>query len=249
MLWGSLVHHVLELVFDGDLPGTPDRSAELAAEIFDRDAPRLASSLLQPGEEASCARVREAAVASARELTRQLQAAGVKVTHMEQALEGATREGKITGYADMVAGPTPAVVDLKWGGTWYRRTSLADGTAYQLAAYSHMCKGKKRAAYPPVAYFILVEQRLLSTDTKMFKEAERVDGPDPKETWNALRLGWKEARESLGEGSLVAAGVPDEDEELAIDKDVIEEGVLRVSPVCGFCDFGFLCGRSLEVQP
>ena len=249
MLWGSLVHHVLELVFDAGLPGTPERAAELAAEIFDRDAPQLASSLLQPGEDASCARVREAAVVSARELTRQLQAAGVKVTRMEQALEGVTREGKITGYADMVTGPTSAVIDLKWGGTRYRRTSLADGTAYQLAAYSHMSKGKKRTAYPPVAYFILAEQRLLSTDTMMFKEAELVDGPDPKETWKALCLGWKEARESLGEGYLVAAGIPDEDEEPAINKDVIEEGVLRVSPVCGFCDFGFLCGRCLEGQP
>ena len=193
-LWGSLVHHVLEQVFkEGALP-SPKAAAALAADVFDRDVPLLASGLVQAGEEANLALVRGAAVNSARELTRQLKEAGLDVTGMEMELKGKVKEGRLKGYVDMLAGPSPAIIDLKWGGGSYHGRNLKEGTAFQLATYSRLKRSKtKGGKYPPMAYFILSEQRLLTTDQDRFKAAELVEGPAPQETWEALSQGWKEA--------------------------------------------------------
>jgi len=91
-----------------------------------------------------------------------------------------------------------------------------------------------------VAYFILREQRWISTDARAFPDAEAIDGPGPKETWEALEKACGKRWAHLAEGQ-VARG--DERAEAGIVGEV-----LTLPPSCHFCEYGALCGRTFEAQ-
>ena len=250
LLWGSLAHRILEMVFGQGLPSTPDEARDLAGETFDDQVPRLASCLTLPGGEATRARVRQVVVQSAGALARQMLDAGLDVSGVEVYCEQDTATGRLGGQADMVAGSPPVVIDLKWGGATYRVKDLEAGTAFQLACYARLLREDGRAPMASMAYFILTGQRMLTTAGAPFTEAEVISGPSADVTWRAMSKAWKTADKTVHRGKLETPGVPDASGQCGPEKDAIVNGVLKLAPPCGFCEYGTLCGVALgEVRP
>ena len=246
-LLGELLHRLLERVIQqGDL--TPQQAQQEAVALFDREAPRLAAPLYLPGAEANRAAVRRATGLAAGELFRLLGAANVRVIASEQEFAGSALGTVFAGRPDIVAGDPRRIIDLKWGGASWRLAQLANGTATQLASYSFLLREEGSGPFPPVAYLILSEQRLLSTSPASFPGAEPVAGPDPGDTWALFAAshaqGWKEVEA----GVLRARGLPDQDGNEPPRATRVVEGALVLEPPCKWCDFGALCGRDLAEE-
>jgi hypothetical protein len=135
------------------------------------------------------------------------------------------------------------VIDLKWSGAAFRRDQLRAGTSYQLAAYAHLVADPSTAALPPVAYFIVREQRLLTTDGATFRDADRVEGPSADVTWEALLAGHRERRVALASGVLEAPAIVTPGGPEPLDEDGLVDGLLVLAPPCRFCDLQTLCGH------
>ncbi len=243
-LLGSLFHHLLEQLLARPAL-TPEQAALEAGVIFDREGPMLAAPIFLPGAEASRAAVRRVAAAAARELFRLLAAANVRVLTLEQTYTGMALDGAFAGRPDIVLGDPVRIVDMKWGGASWRRRQLANGAATQLAAYSHLLRAGDTAPFPPVAYFILSEQRVLTTAPGAFPGAEPVPGPDPGATWALFESAHAERRQQLDEGVLQAGGLPDPAGNEPPKETAVVQDRLVVQPPCTFCDLGALCGRDL----
>lgn len=240
-LWGSLVHHILEQVFVDGLPETPEKAERKAKKVFDAQAPQLAAPLYRVGSEFDLARVRQIARRSAHEITRQLRSVGLDIISMEKTIEGQALGQQFNGQPDMVVGPPKAVVDLKWSGAKYRTDMLKAGTAGQLASYSYLLREGPNGRFPAAAFFILTDQRMLTTDGEAFPEAEVFQGSPPDEIWLALRKAWERARAQVDGGDLDARGVPDENGAKP-PKPGIVDGTMVLKPGCMFCDYRLLCG-------
>jgi hypothetical protein len=271
-LLGTLTHGILARVLsDGVVP--PDEARRRAERLFDAEGVRLAAALFLPGADAARADARQVVGLAARELFRLLAAAGLEVRAVETDVEVDAFEGRLRGRPDLVVGPPPAalggppdlvggpsaaVIDLKWSGARYRREELTAGTAYQLAAYSRLVGnpgaatvvgGPGAAALPPFAFFILRDQRLLAVDTTVFRQAERVPGPDASTTWRALERGYDMKRAALAAGVLEAPGNADPEGRIYPETDAVRDGVLELRAPCGFCDLPMLCGKAFAAAP
>ena len=78
-----------------------------------------------------------------------LHTTGARVLASEQPRAGRAFDTEFAGTPDLLLGPPLRIIDLKWGGASFRRTSLVRGTALQLAAYSFL--SQENRAFPPVA--------------------------------------------------------------------------------------------------
>lgn len=240
-LLGSLFHHILEhLVQKGDL--TPEQAEQEATALIDREGPRLAAPLFLPGAEASRAAVRRTAGLAARELYRLMKDARVRVVASEKEYTGTALGTAFAGRPDIVLGDPVRIVDMKWGGGSWRLKQLANGTATQLASYSFLLRDGAKAQFPPVAYFILSEQRVLTTGPQSFPGAESVTGPGPDETWALLESSHAEHWKDVQQGTLRARGLPDDDGENPPKETKVVDGRLVLESPCKWCDFGGLCG-------
>ena len=137
------------------------------------------------------------------------------------------------------------IVDMKWGGASWRLKQLTHGTATQLASYSFLLRGGGKAQFPPVAYFILSDQRVLTTDAGSFPGAESVSGPDPGATWGLFASSHAEQWKHVEQGVLRARGLPDDEGTDPPEETKVVDGRLVFQPPCKWCDFGALCGRDL----
>jgi len=241
-LLGGLVHELIaELLAEG--PWTsPDDASNRAAELFASRGPEIAAPLFQPAHAALCARARRVTTVAAATLVAQLQAAGLSVVSVEQRRSRPSPVGpEFAGTADLVVGPRPGVIDLKWGGRGYRHDLLARGGAWQLAAYAWL-ESPGQAA--DVGYFILRDQRLLMGADSGFPEAEEVEGPGPVDIWDAAVAAWGAAWAEVEAGRLVAGGVDGGDG--VVEHTALTAEGFQASPGCGFCDFSALCGRGVS---
>jgi hypothetical protein len=89
-------------------------------------------------------------------------------------------------------------------------------------------------------------QRLLTTQPDAFSHAEPVDGPSPEETWRLVEATHACEWEEVAAGRLGARGVSTSDGEEVLEESVVENGRLRLKPACHYCDYGVLCGRTLQ---
>jgi hypothetical protein len=245
-LAGKLAHEILSRLLTGP-PLGPEAAREEAFRVFDRQGPRLAAPYFLPGADAARAEARLSIGLAAEVLTGILAAAGMRVEMAEQNIvcEAGDWQGRLHGRPDLVVGPPRAVVDLKWGWASGRRRELENGTALQLAAYSRMLRPTPTATWPPVAYFILRTQQLLTTSA-IFRGEERIQGAGPEETWSRVEAAHADAWERLRQGSLLAPGNPDEAGEVHPEADDIDlEGRLVLQAPCTFCELGALCGHAL----
>lgn len=244
-LLGSLVHEIVATVLSEAPWPNPEQAGDRASELFDELGPARAAQLFQPEWAREHAHARLSARESVISLLGQLNQAGLVPERVEQSREAQTFVGAMAGTADLVTGPSPVVIDLKWGGLTFRRQSLAKGSALQLAAYGELESFATGGSAPDGAYFILKSQRLLTTSTR-FPGAERVSGPSPRETWLGAERAWKTCWAETERGLVRARGIPDleDSSQLAPEESSLsEEGVLNLKAGCRFCDYSILCGR------
>jgi hypothetical protein len=241
-LLGTLTHLLLARLL-GEGITAPDAAQVRAEALFDAEGARIAAPLFLPGFDAARADARTIFALAARELTRVLASSRLGVLAIETAVERDTAAGRLGGTPDLVVGPPTAVIDLKWSGARSRREQLAAGTAHQLAMYARLVADAAAVALPPVAFFILREQRLLTTDDTVFRDGDRVDGPAVGVTWDAFAAAHRQRRAALASGVLEAPALAGADGLEGPDEDAIVDGALVLKPPCEFCDLLALCGR------
>lgn len=248
LLRGNLAHEVLSRALTSpalrDL--NDDAATRLAvAELFDREAPRLAAVFYLPGADRSRDSIRDVIVKSAVRLFKEVRRRGGEVlTETKYAKE--TFNTKVEGRVDLVLENPPLVVDLKLGGAKYRREELESGSAYQLAVYANLVGEPNRKKNPAVAYFILAEQRWLTTDGTAIADVPVEHSPTTFDTWKALDRAVAAEAAELATGLVTARG-SGEDDSSGDDCGIAEDGRLHLSSPCGYCNFDGLCGRTYEV--
>jgi len=248
LLIGTLAHTLFERVLQEVIdkapgaPKTPEAAANQVRKLFAEEGPRLAAEYFLPGADARRAQVEHMLSDAASELFRMLVARKLRVHSVEHELETEALGTTLRGRADLVLDQPLSIVDLKFGAAGYRAASLRDGTAYQLAAYSHAAR--KRGTYPPVAYFIIASQRLLTTSPEAFPGAEALEGPSPKETWEATATAYEAAWAEVRRGNLVAPAIGEDGRAAKPVSDHVDEGGLVLSPPCRYCEFSALCGAA-----
>jgi hypothetical protein len=238
-LAGTLAHDLLAQI----LPD-PKSTPETARKLFREQGPTLAAELFLPGAERNRAFVERVVVESARFLLRMIRDGGMRVKTVEEEYSKPALGGAFSGRTDLVLDSPLAVVDLKFAGHSYHRGALEDGTAFQLAAYAYLVAKNGNKSLPPVAYFILANQHLISTDRKAFPDADVVDGPAMADVWRAAERTYTDALERLQSGTVTAPGNGDEPPESGID-----DGTFTFGAECGFCDFDAVCGQAFSEAP
>jgi ATP-dependent helicase/nuclease subunit B len=241
---GELLHKIMNRLFDGPELKPEDAERE-AGTTFDREGPRLVAALFLPGKDAQRAHVRRVTTNTARSLYALMAEGRLRVLSTEQERTGEALGTSFAGRVDLVIGDPPRILDLKWSGPKKKRRLLEVGAAIQLAAYSFL-ERQGIGPFPPVGYFVMDGQRLLTTNAKAFANAEVVDGPSPEETW---RLAEKTHAFEWGlvtAGHIGARGVTGEADEPPLEEARVEDGKLRVPPGCQYCDYGALCGRAFQ---
>ncbi|MCC6763627.1 MAG: PD-(D/E)XK nuclease family protein [Deltaproteobacteria bacterium] len=237
-LLGTLTHLLLARLLGEGLT-SPEAAQARAGALFDAEGARIAAPLFLPGFDAARADARTILVFAARELTRLLTTSKLGIRAIETVVERETSEGRLAGTPDLVVGPPTAVIDLKWSGAHWRE-QLAAGTAHQLAAYAHLVADGGASSLPPVGYFIVRDQRLLTTDGAVFRDADRVEGPPITVTWDAVVEARRRRRAALADGVLEAPMTDPAEKEAPA---TIADGILTLQPRCGYCDLRTLCGR------
>ncbi len=260
---GTVTHALLARVLCAGAE-SPDQAEEIALRLFDTEAPRLAAALFLPGADAAHADAREVVRLATGELFRHLAAAKLDVVAVETTYPGIGAGGTLEGRPDLVVGvrsgqgaraltmseaardaEVRGVIDLKWSGAKYRRDELAGGTAYQLAAYSHVVRAATPHPYPAVGYYIVRDGRLLVTDTRVFPSGEAAGEIAPEVMWRAVERSIALRRAELAEGKLEAPGNTEGALEIR-EASALENDVMVIAPPCVFCDYALLCGKPAD---
>lgn len=241
---GKLAHHVLEQLLQ-DLPATPEEARTKAAELFTTDGPRLVAELFQPGADAKREESSRVVAAAAEGITRFIRSTGRSVAGVETRFVQEMNGWKIQGQLDLLLGEPNAIIDFKYSGRTYRRASLENGTSVQLATYAFLVT-QGRAPMPPVAYFIVNEQSLHSTEADgLGGGVIPAKGPTPQDTWDAFHAAIEKRWGELRDGALVAPGIPNELGEIVPRKGQLGPDGLVLEPPCRFCQYDTLCGITL----
>lgn len=243
---GKLAHHILLERVLREAHASPEAAGRFAVAVLKAEGPNLAAPLFQSGADAELIAVTEATRRAAEVLQARVDK-GWPVLMTEQTQEGQAFGTKFSGGLDLVLGKKAkaVIVDLKWSGAPYRRSSLEKGSAIQLASYAELLlqSGFKE---PAVAYFIIQSQTWLSTSAKAAAEDTRVADPQV-DTWELTTKAHAAAWKAVSKGALSAPGT----QANSAEQTTVEEGELQVAPPCGFCDFSGICGRRygvLEVE-
>jgi hypothetical protein len=237
---GNLLHTILERVLlEG--PGSPQTAEAHAEELFETLGPLLDARLFLPGSEEDRAEMRLVAGKSARRLREILESAGREVLATEEWREGPAFAGTVGGYLDLLLGEPPAVIDLKLGGGNRKRGAFERGAVHDLAIYGHLLR-QGEGPFPPVGYFILTEQALLTNEAGDFGAGETIMGPGLEEVWTGLGAAVSDRLAELAAGELEAPANQGEGGEEPPKESALVDGRLVCEPGCRFCDFAVLCG-------
>ena len=216
-LKGNLVHHLYELFFkahSGDVKKPGFEEVPVNA-WFDEHIEKLLTEegavLLQRGRMAEKEQFITTTRSSLHALIKQLRAANVTDVQMELKQETDFWGGKISGSIDMTvlnATGAEAVIDIKWGGTKYRRDSLKDNKHLQLVTYAFMRhKLSESKSWSSVAYFVIDKGTLLAQNTDYFPDAWVASSNDLEAAsygviWEKMRNTYNWRREQLNQGSI-----------------------------------------------
>ena len=261
ILSGSFAHALFESLFfeEGADWGamSPERARERLHQLFDERVETEAVTLALPAQDAFTKRLRRQLSDAAAELVNQLKAGKwiPEAPEKEVADLGGKFSGQdLTGQIDLLVcrdDGKRAVVDLKLGGANYRRKTLRNGTSIQLAVYAKAVAGES-SLLPPVAYFILEDGELVTTDNTDFPQSAPEQGPNTRETLDAAESAWSWWRDAVNAGLVIARGGHSEEEpdleELAaaVGRQPPEHPWDAEKPSCHFCDAARLCQFSNE---
>ena len=250
-LKGNVAHEVLARFLAGPLPNNAAAVREAVAALLDEMLPEIGSPLLLPGRLREREDVHRNTIESAVVLVRILKNRGLSVTATERSISRRLddRTG-LRGIIDLelaAADGRPAIVDLKWS-DWdrYRRQEIAEARPVQLAVYARLLQNERSHPFPPGAYFMMKQRRLLAVNSEPFPPEFRIEGSDLASVWEAVAEVRDHALRELAAGRVVATGVEPAD---ARDRDDGEttEAPIVIDPPCRFCSFGRLCGvRALK---
>ena len=255
-LKGNVAHEVLARFFSGPAPDSPEQVREQVAALLEEMLPEIGSPLLLPGMIREREDLHRNTIESAVVLVGILKSRGLSVTGTERHHSHSLEDGsKLLGSIDLElesAEGQQAIVDLKWS-EWdrYRRREIAEGRPIQLAVYSRLLnagllKKGRRHDFPPGAYFMMKQRRLLATDAEPFPPEFRVEGDELSRVWGGVMKARDSALAELAEGRVLAAGVETEGEAASKGAETGEARV-AIDPPCRFCSFGRLCGfRALQ---
>ena len=245
-LVGTLAHAMFAEIFGRDARyGTapenraPEVVAQAAQTWFEDEAPRRAGALFLPGRERARENARSTLVAAARDFAQLLQETGGVVLETEKWLPTSRHHLGWQGRTDMLVAVNDAVtvVDLKWGSVTRHRDRLASGAACQLAVYAHL------APATGGAYYILQRLRLLASPDAALQHGLPISAPPTAAVYRALEGAFLERRDRLVSGDVRAAGIPALDGDAVVRKSALEDGVLRLTAPCEYCEHIVLCGK------
>ncbi len=244
LLWGRVAHAVFEGLWrEVQAPYDDDTVAGSARRRVDAVLASHATTLTLPSAQGERAWVTQAVVRAAVALGALLREAGLRVVDTERMLGRRQRLAGVRclGRADLVLGPTPVVLDLKWSPGKHRQ-GLVEGTALQPALYAWMLRGHDalddEAAWPAVGYLVVTTRRVHATPGISAATLDRVHGPPLRATVAGAARALRARLEERARGELVAPGALGDS-----GRDVLDEGVLSLEAPCGFCGFAALCGR------
>ena len=243
-LKGNVAHEVLARFLSRPPPADDAAVRVAVAALLDELLPAVGSSLLLPGRLRDREDLRRNTVESAVALVRILREADLSVTATERTVDVALDASTVLQGAldvELATGDgRPAIVDLKWSNSdRYRLAELEEARPVQLAAYARLLTGDGSDAFPPAAYFMLKQRRLLAVDSEAFPARTRVAGSSLEAVWDAVLAARAGLLDQLSSGHVVATGV-DDSAPTAGDADT---GQLTLEPPCRFCRYGRLCGR------
>lgn len=220
LIFGKLAHQLFERMLAQD--PLPDDPGPFVDAFFDGDARLLAAPLFLPGNEHVRADIATRLRASARVLLEHIRTTGSRVERVEETLERPFLDGVIGGRPDLVLADPDLLIDHKWGNRADRGAELANGTAFQLAAYAQLV-----GRHVPVTFFIVRSHELLEAN----------DAIDI--TWGALEAACHARYAELDAGHA----------EVAMDdrrRATIDDDTLTLPAPCTYCDFSVLCGKAFS---
>ncbi|MDY0185746.1 MAG: PD-(D/E)XK nuclease family protein [Desulfuromonadaceae bacterium] len=215
---GNLLHHLIEYLFGGDCDWRHAEQTTLQAwahATFEELLLKEGANLLLPGRIKEREELISVAKMAVWQLVRYLRAAKVVTAVTEEKIEGSFSGGMLTGYVDLLVTNEQgeeALIDLKWGGTKFRRSLLQENLALQLALYAKLRRAKLRQGqreqpqgrWPAQAFFILQEGRLLAQNQLYFPTAEVCAPADPNANaqtlWADFEETWRWRRAQLDSG-------------------------------------------------
>ncbi|MFT5473932.1 MAG: ATP-dependent helicase/nuclease subunit B [Kiritimatiellia bacterium] len=242
LLWGNIVHDLVARVLKEET-GSPEEARARAEQLFESLIPEMSSSLCLPGGEADRAQVKRAVAQTAESLRRMMVDSNAPLVSAEESYEMPWLGAMLNGTPDLIVDAPRRVVDIKWSGHGFRKESLKNGIAYQLAAYSHLAR-EPGATPLPGAYYICREGRFLTTDSSAFQNANALPGPGPAETWEAFGNAYAARMQEMAQGSATATGVEDENGNGPPKNEQILDGRTVLKPPCQFCEYHGLCGKA-----
>ena len=211
LLKGNLVHHLYERFFNEqpEILTSSRLQTKKLEQWFDTTIEKLlleeGAVLLMSGRLVEKQQFIVTARESLKELVHQLRKANVVKVEMETAEQALFVGGNIGGYIDMKvinAQNEEALIDIKWGGDKYRKSSLKDNKHLQLVTYSYL-RHKSIKKWPPVAYFIITSGTLLAQNKVYFPEATEVTPTEIENhasIWQKMEKTWKWRRKQIDKG-------------------------------------------------
>ena len=82
---------------------------------------------------------------------------------------------------------------------------------------------------------------LITVDPEAFPDAHVIEGPTPKETWNAFKNSFNQIWSELRKGSVKACG---NDPDGPPESELVDDRIF-LEP-CKFCDLSVLCGQAFS---
>ncbi|MFT7522118.1 MAG: ATP-dependent helicase/nuclease subunit B [Kiritimatiellia bacterium] len=261
MLAGRFAHSLFEEVLFEPTPKwsavTPESASIRIIQRFNDRVETEAALLMMPQSEAFARQLRGKLGVAVANLVRQLKAGGWRPLAAEKAVSdlGGTFGGEpMSGDIDLLVQHNSGrlgIIDLKLGGATYHASSLRKGTALQLAVYAKAVVNATEPL-PPVAYFILEDGELLTTDETAFPLADHHSGSNPAETYLDVERAWSWWGKTVRAGHVVGRGAHLKDDveldhlqEIAGDQPPDNPWIDK-EPNCRFCDAQRLCHFAID---
>ena len=239
LLYGTLAHQIVGdylTNFIGQEPPQPAAARETVIRLFDEQVEAEAATLIKAGMDRERTYVRQTMGRSAGVPVELLPRGGYRIDSIEEEHTDSFALGQLQGRTDLIVRRTKdgkkAVIDLKWSRDSGKIQALKDGTALQLAAYSHFLRIKD--TWPSTAYFLFPSAQLYSTSQKDFPGCIFIPGPTEEEMWKNAVVSMEKIRASL-DGGKVAVPCATE-----VDKQVLQAG-MNLKPPCKWCGYQMFC--------